>query len=484
MAAQRFRYHFGPAEPVPLDKLVPIEKVRKAIAAPGSMHEMETRVINGKMQRVYKNLPDSNRDLHVMASNAFAHRPYVVYDLKERYTYGEIFQQSLTVAHWLKHQFSVRKGDRVGIAARNYPEFISTYWGIHLLGAVAVPVNSFAEGDVLAFCIRDVNCRVVVVDAERLAKLQDFIASLFDYEVEDTFNQNRTRPLDGIVVLPRDGARRVEEKDKHWLKSEAYKAGRLFDFEELQNGNREVAVKRGVPKVQIGPEDNATILFTSGTTGMPKGVLSTQRQALSSLFLASFGTAFAFGRRGKVPPGPAEDKDQGSMLLMVPLMHTTGIHSGLTANTAGGNRLNILSAYSVDAVGKCIETERVSVVLGIGFMVREIINSKYDVSSLAVFSHGGSSAAKELPTEMQAKNANSVMGSGYGLTEVNGVAAGIACDDYFHRPTSCGQPPAAVDLMIVDPDTCVEKAQGEIGELWIKSPGTAKVSLLVFFCCC
>lgn len=481
MAAQRFRDLFGPAEAVPLDKLVPIDKVRKAIAAPGSVQEMETKLVNGKMQRVYKNLPASTRDLFVMAARAFAHRPYVVYDLQERFTYQDIFDQSLTVAHWLKHQFGVRKGDRVGIAARNYPEFIATYWAIHLLGAVAAPINSFAEGDTLAFCIRDVSCRVVIVDAERLARLQDFIPSLFAYEVEDAFNKGTARPLEAIVVMPRNGAKRVADKDKHWLNKGDERG--VYDFEQLQRAHREAALKQGVPKVQISPEDNATILFTSGTTGMPKGVLSTQRQSLSSLFLAGFSFAFTFARRGKTPPGPAEDKDQSSQLLMVPLMHTTGIHSGLTSTTAAGNRINILSAYSVDAVGKCIESERVSTILGIGFMLREIINSKYDVSSLAVLSHGGSSSAKELPSEMAARNPNSVMGSGYGLTEVNGVAAGIAGDDYFHRPTSCGQPPVAVDLMVVDPDKFVEVPRGEVGELWIKSPGTAKVrlpSLLLF----
>lgn len=113
-------------------------------------------------------------------------------------------------------------------------------------------------------------------------------------------------------------------------------------------------------------------------------------------------------------------------------------------------------------------------------MVRQLLTSKYDLSSVEVVAHGGASAAKELPAEAHKKRSGMLSGSGYGLSEVNGVASSLAGDDYHHRPASIGFPPPVVDLRIVDPVTLVAVKDGQEGELWIKGPGVCKVSCMRF----
>lgn len=109
-------------------------------------------------------------------------------------------------------------------------------------------------------------------------------------------------------------------------------------------------------------------------------------------------------------------------------------------------------------------------------MVREIITTgtRAQLASLTTVAHGGASASKSLPAETQSSRPGALVGIGYGLTEVNGVAAALAADDYVERPDSTGLPPPGVELIIVDPDTLTAVPSGSPGELWIRGPGVAK----------
>ncbi|UZJ54088.1 hypothetical protein CBS101457_003408 [Exobasidium rhododendri] len=451
---------FGDTSPIPFDQLRDDETIRSELVGEGKPFNIEDRLIDGRLQTVYKGIPPSARAFWQMCGQAYSKRTYIVFE-EEKYTYGEIYLQSIKAAYFMRDVFQIRKGDMVGIGARNYPEFVVSFWAIHLLGAVACPLNSFNDGDTLAFCIRDVSCRIIIVDGERYDRLEPYLPALRSGTYDEA--------LHAVIVLPRMGTRRSKTEDKQkWVRKEG-----IHDWEDLMD---KTADSRQPPDVSVEPEDNATILFTSGTTGRPKGVLSTQRQYISTLLLGPWGLARSLRRRNRpLPtPTPAESLEQNVALICVPLMHVTGLLSGLTTGTAAGNCMCLLPAYSKQAAIKVIERERVATILGVGWMIREIAKSNADLSSIQAFLHGGAPSAKELVRELSHRNTESISTVGYGMSELNGAATNAIADDYHAKPTSVGYLNLGVEIAIVDPQTEIRLQTGERGEIWFKSPCRAK----------
>lgn len=470
---------FGDLRPIPPKDLLDDDKIYAALNTPGSPFELEQRLIHGRLQTVYKDLPNSMRDFWMSCAKTYAKRDYIVYE-DQRFSYHDIWLRSVRAAHWLQREFQVRKGDRVGISSRNYPEFIVAFWATCLIGGVATILNSFHDGDTLAFSVQDVSCRVVICDGERYERLAPYVERMGEHkdaeaETSHINAQSVTRsPFVGLIVMPWHGTRATRnESDKPWLK---HKSPLVRDWQTIdERAVKEYGTLEEPPQVQVFPDENGCILFTSGTTGRPKGVLSTQRQHLSCLRLTTFGSARALLRRKRpIPPPPdPSSMEQTSGLILVPLAHTTGLQSGVVGSTATGNKIVLMAGYKRDLAIQLAQREDVRAILGIGFMVREIVLSGAKLPNLQVVAHGGSSSAKELPDETAKHHPNAILSAGYGLTEVNGVAAAIVLDDYHARPTSAGKPPLGVELKIVDPQTGSAVKNGQRGELWIRTPGRA-----------
>ncbi|KAN0060984.1 hypothetical protein ACQY0O_006718 [Thecaphora frezii] len=126
--------------------------------------------------------------------------------------------------------------------------------------------------------------------------------------------------------------------------------------------------------------------------------------------------------------------------------------------------------YSVDAAARLIQQHRVRSILGIGFMVREIITSNHRLESLRSVMFRGSTSSKEIPREAKKKLADGYVGQGYGATETNGGVCGLGVDDFVARPTSTGLPPPVCRVLVMNPDTHTEVGPGEVGEVWISGP--------------
>ena len=383
-------------------------------------------------------------------------------------------QRVVSLAHHLHNQFGVNKGDRVAILGRNHIDFVVAFWAVNVLGAVPALVNAFLEGEAMYACIRDVGCKVVIADVERVQRLEKSgcLRQLFE-PFKGAMDDFGSTPgahdgLAGVVVQPRAIGGVVPKDQRPWTLGRW--GAKVFDADELQ---AKLGSPTAIPAAQVSPEDLGAILFTSGTTGRPKGVCSTQRQFISSVLNSSYTSARAFVRRGVAPPVPDPFEDQPAILLMVPLFHSTGIQSTLLPYTLRGSRVVLLPRYSVDAAGAAIERYKAKLAIGIGFMTRELINSKYDLSSIQALSFGGSSAAKEIPAEFKRRFPSGLVGQGYGATESNGSAVGIAGDDFLARPTSTGLPPPTTDVVIMDEDTLTEVPRGSVGEVWLRGPGIA-----------
>ncbi|SPO22828.1 related to 4-coumarate--CoA ligase 1 [Ustilago trichophora] len=462
------------------DDLVPLEKVDQLLTAKGSVLETEVRYINGRLTTVWKQLPNSVRDLWMFAASTYASRPFIVAE-GESHSYSDVHKRALLTATWLSRHFSIQKGDRVAIVARNHVEFTIGFFAVHLLGGVPALVNAFLPGQAIYDCIRDVGCKAALFDVERYRRLRDaetdFIKKLFGPAGPDCVDDFNCTPgahsgLSGVAVFPRAFAGIVPENEREWAHGKG--GDKVFDALELDKKYASVAQGAdAIPKVEILPEDMASVLYTSGTTGKPKGVAATQRQFLSAGPNAGYSVARAYVRRGLAPPTPQPDDEQSSTILLIPLFHSTGIQSGLCPSVGRGSKVCLMPKYDVDNAAKLIQEHKIQIAVGIGFMVRELVLSKYDMPSLQGVSHGGSSSAKEIPEETRAKVPSMLVGQGYGSTEVNGAASGLAADDYRLRPTSAGRGTPTIDIRIIDPDTLIEVENGKSGEIWIRGPNVA-----------
>ncbi|GAA5836817.1 hypothetical protein JCM11251_005796 [Rhodosporidiobolus azoricus] len=440
-----------------MDSLPPprrsLAEVDAILTAPGAPTALEEKVIKGRRVRVYKHLSPSVRDFW-LASQAFRDKEYIVYE-QERLTYGETHAR---VAHLaaLLHARGVKKGDRVAIAMRNLPEWPIAWWAAHTLGAVGVAVNAWLSPDAFVHCLTLTEPTVIVVDEEREKVLAE-----------------------RVDVLRRKGAKVLLS-----VRSKGRKGGAFERLEDALEG----CEARSLPSVQVGPEDPATIFFTSGTTSLPKGVLSTQRQYMSNRFNTVFGGARCILRRGASLPVPSPDDPQKSVLLTVPLFHVMGNQSFLQLLTAIGGKIILMHKFSPSISASLCRSEGVTVVGGVPNMIQQVMDA-IDSSpegwkglKIEGVSFGGGPASGRLAEETKKRlpAAGAGASQGYGLTEVNSVATGFAGEDYYRRPTSCGLPPPAISLKIIPPDASMPVSSapplptGEVGEICIHGPNVAE----------
>jgi acyl-CoA synthetase (AMP-forming)/AMP-acid ligase II len=223
-----------------------------------------------------------------------------------------------------------------------------------------------------------------------------------------------------------------------------------------------------LPGVEIAPDDPATIFYTSGTTGLPKGALGTHRNLLSGLRAADF-----IAQRGALRRGEAADEPQPSTTLMtIPLFHVSGCASLLMSAFACGGKIVMMHKWEPVEAMTLIERERVTTTGGVPTIAWQLLDhparGDYDLSSLVSVPYGGAPAAPDLPVLIH-RDLRAVPYNGWGMTETSGTVTGHAAEDYLHRPDSCGPPLPVADLRITD-DAGRDVPVGDIGELRVRGP--------------
>ncbi len=410
--------------------------VEATLTAAGQMFEIEEADVRGVPLRVWKNAPSSLRDL-LELSRLYGDKTFIVYE-DERTTFEEHFRQVATLAQRLVDRFGVGKGDRVAIAMRNFPEWSVAFWAAAAAGAVVVPLNAWWTTPELVYGLEDSGSKVAFVDGERLDRLAPELAG-----------------LDLRVVVAR------EEGE--------VPAGVELYADVLDDVPFDVAL----PAVTLTPEDDATIFYTSGTTGEPKGALGTHRNICGNLISLAYGR-FAAGLRSGTPvETPAPDAIQQAGLLSVPFFHATGCHSVLVATAATGGKLVLMHKWNPERALELIEREQVSMFGGVPTMVWQVLQSpdfgKRDISTVTSVGYGGAPAPPELVRRIEELLPGRVPSNGYGLTETSSVTTMNAGIDYLQRPDSVGRPVPVVDVQVVDEDGRVLPV-GAVGELWIRGP--------------
>jgi long-chain acyl-CoA synthetase len=434
-----------------------LEEATRTLTAPGQMFGIEEIPIRGIPTRIWKHAPGSLRDI-LELSRGHGDKTFFVYE-DERTTFEQHYRRAAAVARALADRHGLKKGERVTIAMRNLPEWATAFWGSIVAGEVVVPLNAWWTGPELEYGLADSGTVVAFVDGERFTRLLPHLSSLPELRAVVVTTEDRSpfRPPAGVPVP-------------------------VVPFDDLV-GDPDAEVT--LPEVALDPEDDATIFYTSGTTGRPKGAVGTHRNMATNL-MSLFFINSRQSMRGSIdlaqaPPGA----EQNSYLLSVPLFHATGCHSVLVANAAAGNKLVMMHHWDPERALELIERERITTFGGVPAMVMQVIDSpsfaKRDTSSVRAVAYGGAPAPPELVKRIKEHFPVSAPSNGYGLTETSSVTTMVSGDDYVRRPDSVGPPVPVCDVRIVpegyeadEPADDLPRGPDVVGELWIKGPNVVR----------
>ena len=399
------------------------------VTAPGQIFETGELSVRGTRYRVFVNAPPTLREVFG-AARQYGDKTFLVYQA-ERWSFARVMAEADGLGAALKDRFGVAKGDRVAIAMRNLPEWVAAFAAVISIGAVVVPLNAWWTEEELDYALGDCGAGVVVADRERV----------------DRTRQSAVR-LGIRTVAVRWGSDDLPEGVWRW----------------------EGVVRSGstMPVVPISPDDDATILYTSGTTGHPKGAVSTHRAVVQALM--AFGCAVAI--EGERNPGAEPDVER-SLILVVPLFHATGCIPVMLSCTMMGYKLVMMYRWDPAAALALIERERVTNFVGVPTQSWDLMESprfsEFDTSSLRSVGGGGAPAPPALVRRVAEGFKSGRPNIGYGMTETNAYGPTNSGDDYLAHPTSVGRTVPIMEVEVRDPAGQAVPA-GERGEIWLKGP--------------
>lgn len=417
------------------------EECMALLTAPGAKFEMGTVDINGVPTRTWKNAPPNLRAI-AMAGQSHGVRVFTIYE-DERVSYDAWFKAVCRLAAELQAR-GVKKGDRVAVAMRNLPEWPVAFFAGAVIGAIVVPLNAWWTGSELAYGLDNSGTKVLICDDERWDRIQPHLSEI--PALETIFVSRSEVALEGAETLESI-------------------IGRPGQYADLPAGT--------LPAVEILPDDDATIFYTSGTTGNPKGALGTHRNLCTNIMTSAYSGACTVLRRGDALPDPVQKVG----LTVIPLFHVTACSAGLMGSIAAGNTLIFMHRWDPVQAFQIIEREKVNSTGGVPTIAWQLLEhperKNYDLSSLEAIAYGGAPAAPELVRKIR-EEFGALPGNGWGMTETMATVTSHSSEDYLNRPDSCGPPVAVADLKIMNEDGTQEKATGEVGELWARGPMVVK----------
>ncbi len=412
------------------------------LTAPGATFEMESSQRGGRAERVWKNGPKSLQDVFVAAC-AFGARTFIV-NGEERVSFDAFGRAAQAFARHLIG-LGVKPGDRVALAMRNLPEWPVSFYGSVLAGAVATPLNAWWSAGELTYALNDSGAKVAVFDAERFDRVRERLPDC--------------PALTAVLVCRRAADAELGE------------AVELEDVIRSPFDWAELPALEAAP-VQVGPEDAATLFYTSGTTGEPKGVLASHRAATTAIFATLFSQARSFVRRGEEVPAP-DPEALKAYVVSIPFFHVTGCFSLLDIAMVAGIKLVLMRRFDPEACMALIEKERATSIGGVPTIPWQLLEhparAKYDLSSLDTVTYGGAPAAPELVRQLDRTWPHARTGTGWGMTETCATFTHHFAEDYVHHPDSCGPAAPVNDMKIVDA-AGNSLAPGEVGELLVRGP--------------
>ena len=412
-----------------------------ADGGPFAMTEIEVR---GHPMRVFDSAPPSMRSIWELAA-FHGDKTYVVYE-DERYTYAEIDARVRTLAALLRDRHGVGVGDRVAIAMRNYPEWVVGYWATVSIGAAVVGMNAWWTTGEMAFGLRDSGPKVLIADDERLERVLPVLDEL-----------RAESPLHVISVrseraLPDDAARWADVVDP-------------------------ANAPNSLPAAEIDPDDDATIFYTSGTTGSPKGAQLTHRGSVHNVLNLAFMSMVSAMAEAKAAvaagdPPAAPSATAPVFMAPTPLFHVTANNCLLQPCTIAGGAIVFMYKWDAGRALELIERERVTNFSGVPTMSREMLMhpdwSKRDTSSVRGMGGGGAPIQPDLVDKIDKSLAGGVPSTGYGLTETHGIVTANQAKLYTAKPASCGRVVPTLDARLENADGEIVEGPDALGELCVR----------------
>lgn len=403
----------------------------EALTGPGGPFEFVEARIRGMPCNVFKHTPQCLSDIY-QEIEPFMERELAVYEGR-RLSYRDARQQAAELAQLLAEDHAITKGSRIGLAMHNSPEWMVSFMAITSLGAVAVLINSKGSADEMAYCLNHSRCTLLMTDTRTQKRLEDTTSSAVPlvFDLERSFH--------------------LEPNGQELLRSD---------------------VDLALPVTPCDPDETALIMFTSGTTGRPKGACLTHRGVLTALKTIQFSSAI-IGMQMAAKYGIdlqtlAASRPQPCTLLMFPLFHVSGCYSVFLANLLQGGKIVMMSRWRVDEAMQLIQDEKVSTFPGVPTMYWDLVNCEtrgtYDLSSLASLSVAGQATPLSLLHSIREVFPAAIVGCGYGMTETNGPVSMIIGEDLLAAPNSVGRPVATSEIRLL----------GEDGE-WVEWDATGEI---------
>ena len=406
-----------------------LQEAEEILLAPGSPFETTTATVDGEVYEVFANRAGNLREL-LAQSVEHGNRELFIWDDGRRYTFTEHERLVASTASAMAERYSIGPGDRVALLGANSPEWIIGMWAAISLGAIAVGMNGWWTGDEIVYGLELTEPKLLIADQKRLARLNGADPGMATVVVEEGFDD------------------------------------RLSGFD----------MAAPLPDVTIKEDDPAVVLFTSGTTGRPKGAINTHRNIIAFLGITAFSGARSAMLAGAIDRTPDPDAPEPCSLVGSPLFHVSGLHSAAVAMVANGVKsVWTTGRFDPEKVFQLTEQERVTRWGGVTTQVWRLLEhpalNDYDHSSVQACGGGGSVWSPELQRAIRERlpDAAPQMQVGYGSTETGALATIATSQMLFDDPTCAGTPLPTVQVEIRD-SSGHRVPDGTVGEVCVRGP--------------